>query len=188
MEKLTRRSDSAAETPSGHLAVVPLARSGSSEGTSWFEFKAHMLSEVVRVEWPSASPVIVLDADMAKSMVRLGYAAGVSDALLDEYNSAVDQYNAKTGESPAAKVDILPPTHTPLSVQNSGPAPSLTSPAPPVSAPAPAAPAVAVQPAVVPDVTQLQAPAPSPPPAQAPVVQPSALDLLNSPPPTPAAG
>lgn len=160
MEKLSRRSDSAVETPSGLLAVVPLARSGLLNGAAWFEFKAHMLGEVTRIEWPENAPLIVIDPDTAKTLVRLGYAGPVSDQQVEDYNAAVD-----------AHVSKLP---------KQAPAPT-----PPAPAPAPA-PAAATAVAAAP--TPTPAPAPTPAPGlldlNAPAPAPGLLDL-NAPPPQP---
>lgn len=186
MEKLSRRSDSAVETPSGLLAVTPRVRSGVTGETAWFEFKAHMLSEVTRIEWPAGAPVIVVDSDTARALVVAGYAGEVSDELIESYNAAVDSFQAGKGGIPAASTSTLPPTHTPPKVQFEGSAPRTPdlSSAPPASPPpSPSTTVQPVQPAAIPDLVQIQAPEPSPPPAQTPAL----IDLLNGPPPTPTA-
>jgi hypothetical protein len=93
MEKLSRRSDGAYETPSGLFAIAPRAVSGRRDGNAWFEFKATVLSPVTRVEWPERAPVIVIDQATARTMLLNGYAFGITDAQMDDYNAAVDAYN-----------------------------------------------------------------------------------------------
>lgn len=107
MEKLSRRSDGAYETPSGLFAVAPRAVSGKKDGITWFEFKASVLSEVTRVEWPSGVPVIVIEQATAISMLRNGYAHGITDDLMDQYNEAVAKWEAeqKPVDDAAAKAE-----------------------------------------------------------------------------------
>ena len=120
-----------------------------------------MLSDVTRIEWHKDAPVIVLEAGVAKSLVRLGYAGGVTDAQLDAYNKAVDEFNAANGTN----VSAVPPVAASVSTEAAPPIiPQRPVPTPPVIEPA------------------------APPVQTAPVVDSapgSILDLLKAPPPKP---
>jgi hypothetical protein len=101
MEKLQRRSDGYFETPSGLFAVQPKAVSGSKDGLSFFEFKVGVLSDRTRVEWPSDAPIIVIDQQVAVNMMRARYAYNITEAQMDDYNTAVDNYLQANGFDPA---------------------------------------------------------------------------------------
>lgn len=105
MEKLQRELDGFCRTSSGFCAVVPKMSAGiTPKGMNWFQFKSSAYSAVVRVEWPKASPVALIDNATAMTMVRLGYAQTLSDELLEQYNKLVDQ------QSPApAQNNTFPP-------------------------------------------------------------------------------
>lgn len=109
MEKLSRRSDGFFETPSGHFAIQPRAVSGKRDGTSWFEFKASTLGEVIRFEWPTGAPVIAIDQTMARTMIARRYAFNINDQLMADYNAAVDAYLAGVPAAPAAPAVEPPP-------------------------------------------------------------------------------
>lgn len=111
MEKLTRRSDGACETPSGLFAVVPRVRSGilPDGKTAWFEFKASFLSPVTRIEWPVHAPAILLSQDAARTMLLNGYAFGLTDDQVAEFNAAVDAYNAGQLQQEPPPVPVFPP-------------------------------------------------------------------------------
>lgn len=149
MEKLHKRSDGIAETPSGNFAIIPRRFSGKSEELKWFEFRTSTVAEVTRVEWPASAPFIITEADVAVAMVRLGYAVNVTQELVDRYNVAVEEHEKAAGKAPA-KPD----------------------PAPASPAAAPAAPAAEAKPPeapVAPPVAPAAPPAPpAPPPAPAP--------------------
>jgi hypothetical protein len=92
MEKLSRRSDGYAETPSGLFAIAPKAITGvTADGTAWFKFRASVLSEPVRVEWPNGAPVVAVDQNVALIMLRNRYAQNVTDKQIDDYNNLVDE-------------------------------------------------------------------------------------------------
>ncbi|XAI96624.1 hypothetical protein [Synechococcus phage Ssp-JY38] len=115
MENISLRSDGFYETPSGKFAVVPRVRSGSNERTEWFEFKASVLSEVIRIEWPKGAPVIVLDAPVAKTMLNAGYALHPDADEAKDFNDAVDKYNKESAaQSPTPPTPpATPETPTP---------------------------------------------------------------------------
>lgn len=125
MEKLQRRSDGFFETPSGLFAIAPRARSGRKDGVAWFEFKTSFVSEVIRLEWPENAPVIAIDPDVARVMLRNNYANNITDELMQAYNAAVD---GMAGTAPPA------PETPPVPA-----APDASIPAAPEPPPAPAA-------------------------------------------------
>lgn len=135
MEKLHKRSDGIAETPSGNFAIIPKRFSGKSEELKWFEFRTSALAEVTRVEWPASAPFIITEADVAVAMVRLGYAINVTQELVDRYNVAVEEFEKDAAEAAkAAKPPAAPAAP---------PAAPAAPPAPPAAPPAPAAAPVA---------------------------------------------
>lgn len=99
MEKLSRRSDGVYETPTGQLAIVPRAISGQFERNgqivAWFEFKAGFQSGIQRVEWPVGAPAIAVQADTARTMMANNYAFNIDDAIMDDWNAAVEAVLAK---------------------------------------------------------------------------------------------
>jgi hypothetical protein len=95
MPKLSKRSDGAVETESGLFAVVPKYTSGTIGKTSWFAFRTGFYKNPIRVEWETGSALILLPQDIAKAMVRLDYASGVTAELMADYNKAAEEYNAK---------------------------------------------------------------------------------------------
>lgn len=150
MENISLRSDGFYETPSGMFAVAPRAVSGGNEKTEWFEFKANVLGEVIRVEWPHGDPIIVLEAATARAMLKAGYANAPDADLVAEYNAAVDAHNAALAKNAPPVTPAVTSTGTaaskdagkdaPASEQGAQPvAPPTNAPVPP--APPPAAPA-----------------------------------------------
>lgn len=146
MEKLSRRSDGAYETPSGLFAIAPRAVSGRRDGTAWFEFKATPLSEVIRVEWPDKAPVVVLPQETARVMLRNQYAFGITDEQMDQYNAAVDAYNKAHPEQEPEPEKEPEPAPTPVA-PDTGAAPPAPAEAPPAPPPAPTEPPAAPAPA-----------------------------------------
>lgn len=138
MEKLHKRSDGIAETPSGNFAIIPKRFSGKSEELKWFEFRTSTIAEVTRVEWPASAPFIITEADVAVAMVRLGYATNVTQELVDRYNVAVEEFEKEAAEAAKAAKPPAAPAAPPV-------APA-APPAPPAAPPAPAAPAAPVAP------------------------------------------
>ena len=126
-EKLTRRSDGACETPSGLFAVAMRVRSGVKDDMAWFTYKTSVMSQVNRVEWPAASPLAILPQANAKSLVLLGYAAGITGDQLDAYNAAVDVANAAETTAPAKE------QATPAPAPTKPPEPTKAPPTPPVA-------------------------------------------------------
>lgn len=105
MEKLHKRSDGFAETPSGLFAVVPKYSQKPRNGVAWFSFRPSVLSEhPIRVEWPQDQHMIVIDADTAAAMVRLSFANMPDEELIEQYNAAVDEYVAKEAEADALRI------------------------------------------------------------------------------------
>lgn len=125
MPKLHKRSDGACETPSGLFAVVPKYTSGIVDDISWFEFRSDFQSPVTRVEWQTGSALILLPQDQAKAMVRMGYADGISDNLLAQYNDAADEWNASAAKARAKPALPVQPPAVPLNMQPA-PAPDPT--------------------------------------------------------------
>ena len=122
MEPLFKRSDGAVETPSGLFAVKPVAKSGTTpDGVAWFEFRSHMLADIVRIEWQDGASLIIIEADTAKMLVANNYAAEVDDGVLEQYAAAYDKW------------------------LEANPSPSPSHPRKPVVKPAPALPPVAPQ-------------------------------------------
>ena len=146
MEKLHKRSDGIAETPSGNFAIIPKRFSGKSEELKWFEFRTSALAEVTRVEWPASAPFIITEADVAVAMVRLGYAINVTQELVDRYNVAVEEFEknaaeaAKAAKAPAAPAADAKPPAAPAAPPVAPAAPPAPPAAPPAPAAAPAAP------------------------------------------------
>lgn len=93
MEKLQRELDGHCRTQSGFCAVVPRISSGITpdKKSKFLDFKASMLSETIRVEWPAESPVALFENDVAVNMVNRGYAKDLSDEQLAEYNELVGE-------------------------------------------------------------------------------------------------
>lgn len=108
MEKLQRRSDGFFETPSGLVAISPRAVSGRKDGLAFFEFKSSLLSEIVRIEWPDGAPVIALEADHARVMIKNNYALNIDNDQMTAYNNAVDAYLA-SASAPAVTTQAEPP-------------------------------------------------------------------------------
>ena len=81
--QLQRRSDGACETKDGLFAVKLRVVSGIKEDMKWFEFKATILGPVTRIEWPEHAPFALLPQEEAKTLVRAGYAIGITDQQTD---------------------------------------------------------------------------------------------------------
>ena len=102
MEKLHRRSDHVCETPSGLYAVFPTVRTKDlPNGTSYLEFKHAVTSPVIKVTWPTGG-LAIIEKDTAETMVRSGYARGLTDDELKMYNAAVDAVLNKEADEKAA--------------------------------------------------------------------------------------
>ncbi len=111
--KLQRRSDDVCETSSGFFAVSPRYVSGSYDETSWFEFKASVMADAVRIEWVKGADVILLPQDIANAMLRAKYAANISDEQMEAWNNAVAAAEASVaaaGASVAASAPALAAT------------------------------------------------------------------------------
>jgi hypothetical protein len=103
MEKLHYRSDGAAETSSGLFAVLPVVRSGTFDGKAYFEYKATPIADITRIEWPATTDVVLIAPDIARELVRSGYATGLTSSQVERYNSAVDEWLA-TNPDDAKKI------------------------------------------------------------------------------------
>lgn len=102
MEKLHRRSDHVCETPTGLYAVFPTVRTKDlPDGTSYLEFKHAVTSPVIKVTWPTGG-LAIIEKDTAETMVRSGYARGLTDDELKMYNAAVDAVLNKEADEKAA--------------------------------------------------------------------------------------
>lgn len=122
MEKLHYRSDGAAETPSGLFAVLPVIRSGEFDGVAFFEYKASPISDITRIEWPAHSDVILIDVEVAKELVRAGYAMGLTKNQVDAYNEAVEAWEKDNPDGDESKA----PGATEITAQTAKPAASDT--------------------------------------------------------------
>lgn len=94
MEKLTRRSDGIYETQSGLFAVLPLRSSGNNEFQSWFDYKAQMWSETIRIRWDTADKIAVIPQKYAISLFNLKYASTITPELADQWNEKVENFMA----------------------------------------------------------------------------------------------
>lgn len=103
MEKLTRRSDRYVETESGLFAVSPRRASGGAGEKAWFEFKASPAAQTVRVEWDKGAELVVIDAGVAASLLRLGFANEPSDEQIERYNSLVAEQEKSAPKKQAKK-------------------------------------------------------------------------------------
>lgn len=104
MDKITRQFDGTVKTPSGDFAVVPRRPSAAREGVSWFEFRTTFYAEPVRIEWPTASPIALIpaqDGDVARIMVSMNFGSWPTDAQIENFNVAVDAYQAEPAPEPA---------------------------------------------------------------------------------------
>lgn len=133
MEKLTKRADGFYETSSGELAVsAPVFSSGTNEKMHWFEFKTHMFSDTMRVEWPIGLRFIVIPADVAVSMLRNGFVNRVNEDYITEHNSSIqatsiqnvveptgtDNLNMIVAEPPKEEPKVEPPKVEPPKVES----------------------------------------------------------------------
>lgn len=102
-EKLQRRADGACETSSGLVAILPTRETKTNDGISWFEFKATVIGDITRIEWPTGG-LAIIEEDVARAMLLNGYAVGLTDEVLNAYNVAVDAANgdAASAEKAAA--------------------------------------------------------------------------------------
>lgn len=158
MSVLQRRSDGACETSDGMFAVKLRVVSGIKEGMKWFEFKSTMLGPVTRIEWPEHAPFALLPQDEAKTLVRSGYAIGITDQEMTTYNKQLaSQSPVKAPEvkpevkHPAPKPDPAPewlkPPEAPVAPTGTLPqATPATVQAPPPVASSPLKPITPVQP------------------------------------------
>lgn len=113
MEPLQKRSDGYFETPSGSFAVVPKAVTGTRDGRSWFEYKPSVLASAVRIEWETGAALIIIDQDVARTVLRHGWALNLNDELLDRYTHEYGEQQkagAKVKDDPAP----LPPPADPV--------------------------------------------------------------------------
>lgn len=91
MEKLSKRSDHAYETPSGLFAIFPtVATKNRGDGTSYLEFRHSMTGPVIEVNWPTGG-LAIIEQQTALTMLRSGYAIGPTDDQVAQYNKAVDK-------------------------------------------------------------------------------------------------
>ena len=111
MSVLQRRSDGACETKDGMFAVKLRVVSGIKEGMKWFEFKSTMLGPVTRIEWPEHAPFALLPQEEAKTLVRSGYAIGITDQEMTAYNKQLS--GAQPVKAPEVKPDIQHPAPKP---------------------------------------------------------------------------
>ena len=180
MEPLFKRADGLVETPSGGFAVVPLVKSGivsSDRGdTAWFEFKANVLSEALRLEWPVGAQLILLPEDIAKMLLNLGYVSLPSESAVAAYAEAYDAYveanklNVPQHPAPAPDAPLAAPV-----APEAPPEPETTATTPP---PSPEAPAAATEQPAAPEAPAPEAPAPEAP--AAPVATPDWLKPKSS--------
>lgn len=154
---IQRRSDGAYETPDGYFAVKIRTVAGIKDGMNWFEFKSSMMSPVTRIEWPAGSPFTLLPQAEAKYLVRSGYAVGITDQEMDEYNAAVKAGEGQEAPAVQPQVEQIPTT------QIGQPVPSWVKPsdAPPSDEPTP-----------LPQAPQPITPGASAPVAPTPVLKP----------------
>lgn len=103
METITRISSGICETPTGDVAIVPTRFSGQIDGKKFFTFRNHELSPKIRVQWEACQKVIVVPKEVASSMITNGYAVGLDEEEVNEYNAAVNKFNV--AEKTSAKAD-----------------------------------------------------------------------------------
>lgn len=106
MEKLQKRSDGFYETPSGLLGVKPKRYLLETASYRQFSFKVHPVEPSVVVRWRKEDQIAVIDDDVAKSMLSLGYAEHVTEALADLWNAKVEELQSDAQEpegNPAAE-------------------------------------------------------------------------------------
>lgn len=101
MEKLYRRSDGICETPSGLFAIIPLFRSGDDGTNAWFEYRTHATSEVFRLEWPSDTDFVVIEATQAAGLLNLRYARSPLANEIDAYNAVVEEFAKQVEPDPS---------------------------------------------------------------------------------------
>lgn len=83
-------------------AVFPTVRTKDlPDGTSYLEFKHAVTSPVIKVTWPTGG-LAIIEKDTAETMVRSGYARGLTDDELKMYNAAVDAVLNKEADEKAA--------------------------------------------------------------------------------------
>lgn len=102
------------------------------------------MGEVVRIEWPTGAPVIAIEADAARTMMKNNYAFNIDDEKMKQYNDAVDAYLKAVADAPVAPA------------ADATPAPA--APTAPTAPPAPDTPAVPDVPKV-PDAPAAETPA-----------------------------
>lgn len=111
MERLHKRSDGFAETPSGDLAVVMLRHSeGREDGTRALTFHPAVGSPPMRVEWEGE--VAVFPSDVSGTLVRLGLARNLTQAEVDTYNADLEP-EEKPAKRVKAKAEASPEPETP---------------------------------------------------------------------------
>jgi hypothetical protein len=76
-------------------------------GIAWFEFKASVFSQTIRVEWQEGSPIVIIAPEVAATMIRLDFAYQPDDALISEYNDAVEAYLAHQADEMSKAADEI---------------------------------------------------------------------------------
>lgn len=101
MEKLTKRSDGIAETPSGDFAVF-MTRSYqlTSDDVRFFSYRPSIVGDPVRIEW--VGDIAVIPPLYALSLIKSGHGRNPTDDEVDYYNLELDE---KTPSKSAEKSD-----------------------------------------------------------------------------------
>jgi hypothetical protein len=108
MEKLQRRSDGIAETPSGLFAISPKRSSGRDSETNWFDFKKRATSETIRVRWPRGETIAVIDSSIALFMLSAAYARNASDEEVRAWNAAIEELDLDAPDPAPVPIEDAP--------------------------------------------------------------------------------
>ena len=74
----------------GSVGCVMHVVSGGNDEIQWFEYKTAFFAPINRIEWEQDTMSVVLPADSAEALIRLGYARPMKASEAKAYNESLE--------------------------------------------------------------------------------------------------